>query len=89
MATKQSLKTWIVEALEEAGGTSHHVRIAEHIWCHHKDELEQSGDLFYTWQYDLRWAGQNLRKEGVLAKIDGQGDGTWSLSRRKTTRKTE
>ncbi len=60
-ATKLSLKTWIVEALQEAGGALHHVRVAEHVWRHHKDELEQSGDLFFTWQYDLRWAAQTLR----------------------------
>lgn len=85
MATKHSLKTWIVEALQQApGGSMHHVRIAEHIWRHHEDELRLSGDLFFTWQYDLRWAAQTLREDGVLAPIDGQGDGTWTWSPRSS-----
>jgi len=82
MATKHDLRTWIVDALKETGAPMHHVRIAEHVWRHHEEELRQSGDLFFTWQYDLRWAAQTLRKEGVLAPIAGQGDGMWTLSAR-------
>ena len=47
-ATKHSLKTWIVEALQHADGTMHHVRIAEHIWRHHEDELKHSPEICFS-----------------------------------------
>ncbi|SDW39046.1 hypothetical protein SAMN05444006_10397 [Allgaiera indica] len=34
-----------------------------------------SGDLFYTWQYDMRWAAQNLRGAGKLV-LSGRN---WAL----------
>jgi len=30
------------------------VRIAKHIWDCHEADLRASGDLFFTWQYDMR-----------------------------------
>jgi hypothetical protein len=82
LPAKHLLKVWIVEALNAAGGPLHHVRVAEHIWNHHEADLRKAGDLFFTWQYDLRWAAQLLRDDGVLTKIGGQGDGVWRLSER-------
>jgi hypothetical protein len=40
--------------------------------CWDRAELEQSGDLFYTWQYDICWAAQKLRDVGVLVKADNR-----------------
>ncbi|CAG7614861.1 winged helix-turn-helix domain-containing protein [Leucobacter soli] len=80
MVGKEVLKQWLVEALSELGGSAHHVRIAERIWAVHEGELRAAGDLFYTWQYDLRWAAQLLRNEGYLQKIDGRSKGIWNLT---------
>lgn len=80
MATKTDLAEWLVKALRTTGGSAHHVRVAEAIWRAHEDELRDSGDLFYTWQYDLRWAAQSLRRSGTLEAVDGRGDGVWRLS---------
>jgi hypothetical protein len=66
-ADRDSLENWVIEALRELG-TGNPVSVAKHIWHHHKDELERSGDLFYTWQYDMRWAAQRLRDSGRLVK---------------------
>ncbi len=66
MADKSDLKTWVVDALEATGGTSTIVEVARHIWDHHEQELRRSGDLFFTWQYDMRWAATALRKEGKM-----------------------
>jgi len=30
------------------------VEISRAVWDRHEDDLRESGDLFYTWQYDLR-----------------------------------
>lgn len=80
MATKMDLAEWLVTALRAAGGSAHHVRVAEAIWNEREDELRSSGDLFYTWQYDLRWAAQALRDSGTLEAVEGRGDGVWRLS---------
>jgi len=82
MATKQDLENWIIEVLARGGGSLHHVRVAEAIWKGFEDELRSSGDLLYTWQYDLRWAAQRLRDSGVLAPMHGRRDGIWRLAPR-------
>lgn len=45
------------------------IDVAKHIWANHEDELKRSGDLFYSWQYDMRWAAQNLRGAGQLTLL--------------------
>lgn len=79
MATKQDLESWIVQALREERREMTVVDVARHVWENHEADLRASGDLFYRWQYDLRWAAQNLRNDGVLASKDGRRSGGWSL----------
>ncbi len=66
MATKNDLKGWVVQALTAQGGEAHIAAVAKHVWDNHEAELRASGELFYTWQYDLRWAANELRAEGHL-----------------------
>ena len=76
---KLVLEQWCIEALESHGGTATIVEICRHIWRMHESELIESGDGFYTWQYDMRWAGQRLEDKGVIQrKIPGQR-GSWRL----------
>lgn len=77
MPTKDDLKDWVVAALRAQGGSAHLLDIAKWLWDNHEQELRASGNLFYTWQYDMRWAATRLRHEGVLEAAGG--DGTWSL----------
>ena len=79
MATKQDLQDWVLEAVKAEGGSAGPVAVARQIWQQHEHDLRQSGDLFYTWQYDMRWAAQVLRDGGKLAKVDGSRAGTWNL----------
>jgi len=67
VSTRDDLKNWIYEALRDLGASTV-PQIAKHIWENHELELRQSGDLFYTWQYAMRWEGQKLQKEGKLTK---------------------
>ena len=69
MSTKADLQEWVIEALRDLGGEAHLARIAEHIWNNHESDLSASGDLFFTWQYDMRWQAQNLQKAGKLKKL--------------------
>lgn len=83
VATKKDLVEWTLEILRDKGGSAHHVDIAKEIWLRHEDELRLSRDLFFTWQYDLRWAGKTLRDRGLVQPVTGagRGDGVWRLAR--------
>ena len=59
------------------GGKGTVTAVARFIWAHHEPDLRSSGDLFYTWQYDMRWAATVLRKGSVMRKNDR--DEPWEL----------
>lgn len=80
MANKHDLEDWLIEALQAANGWAHHVRLAESIWAEHEIDLRASGDLFFTWQYDLRWAAQRLRRRGIMRAVESRSDGIWRLT---------
>jgi hypothetical protein len=77
MASRDDLKSWVFEALQTLGPAPVPV-IAKHIWDNHEAELRASGDLFYTWQYAMRWEGQKLQHEGKLTKKGKSG--VWALT---------
>lgn len=66
MAVRDNLMDWVVEALNELGGEAQQIDVAKVVWRRHEQHLRESGDMFYTWQYDLRWAATRLRKSGRL-----------------------
>lgn len=65
--------------VRELGGRGTVTDVCRVIWRRHEPELRASGDLFYTWQYDVRWAAQRLRNEGVLRQIQ-KGRRNWELA---------
>ena len=77
VASKSELKRWVMEALRALGGSGRIPEIAKHIWDNHERDLKVSGHLFYTWQYAMRWAGQELQHEGKLSKAGKNR--TWML----------
>jgi hypothetical protein len=79
MATKHDLDDWVYEALKALGGRANIPSIGKHIWDHHEADLRASGDLFYTWQYEMRWAGQRLFKAGRMKHKGTSGRGFWEL----------
>jgi hypothetical protein len=79
VATRSDLQEWIVEALERLGGEASVVQVCRDVWRWHEDELHDSGDLFFTWQYDIRWAAQKLRDRGVLLADAETPRGVWQL----------
>lgn len=79
MAKRSDLQEWILEALIALGGKALISDVAEVIWNKHKSELERSGKLFFTWQYDMRWAAMKLRKSGKLAASNKTPRGTWAF----------
>jgi hypothetical protein len=77
MANREDLKGWVYHAVKDNARQTSVVNVARHIWEHHEQELRNSGDLFYTWQYEMRWAAQQLRNESRLT-LAGRD---WALKR--------
>lgn len=77
---RKVLEEWVVEALRDLGGSGRIVDVLKHIWSHHKSEMETSGDMFYTWQYDVRWAVMSLRNTGRARSAAETTRGTWALA---------
>lgn len=78
--TRADLLDLVCVALRQHGGSAHLIQVAKHIWDHHEAELRESGSLFFTWQYDMRWAAMKLRKRGVLQPTDDEFKGVWRLA---------
>jgi hypothetical protein len=76
---------WIIDGLRANGGRVHFIEVAKHIWKHHRKEIEASGDFFYKWQYELRWAANQLVRDNKIRKSDRQAFGN-SLSNSRSHR---
>ncbi|HUS19254.1 MAG TPA: hypothetical protein VMZ25_06360 [Terriglobales bacterium] len=77
---KEDLRGLVIEALQANGGQATIVQVCKHVWENNRAELESSGDLFYTWQYDIRWAAQSLRDEKVMHADELSPRGIWRLA---------
>ena len=80
MGKRDVLLDWVIEALQQRGGSSNVLGVAKSIWAKHEAEIRASGDLFYTWQYDIRWAATKLRKQGRLKDIKDSKPLPWELA---------
>ena len=79
MAHREDLRKWLTEALEANNGIASIVEVCKYVWQKYENELRRSGDLFYTWQYDIRWAAAQLRKEGIIRAANLSPKGIWEL----------
>lgn len=75
---REIFKKWVLEALRSLGGRGRVIDVAKRIWLKHESEL-RDGDLFFTWQYDMRWAAKMLRDEGKIRPVVKRG-GPWELA---------
>ena|GEM_PF-748541 len=80
MATREDMKDWVLKALMSRGGKGWPKDVAKYIWENYQGELNNSGDLLYTWQYDVRWAAQSLRNAGKLKPVHRRRDRPWELA---------
>ena len=80
MATRDDLQDWVIAAVSANGGSASIVQAAEYIWKHHESDLRASGDLFYTWQYDMRWACTRLRERKLIQPAEVSKRGEWRLA---------
>ena len=79
MLDKHDLPDIVIKALRNNGNKGTIVEVCQYIWNNYEEELRKSNDLFYTWQYDMRWVGVQLRKEGIIRSTSLSLRGLWIL----------
>ncbi len=67
-------------AIQKLGGKTDIITVCKFLWENYHNELEKSGDLFYTWQYDIRWAATELRKMGRMVPAELSPRGIWEIT---------
>ncbi len=63
MAARKDFQKWVLSAIKAGGGSATILDVAKHIWKNHEKEIKSSENMFFKWQYDMRWAATVLRKE--------------------------
>ena len=76
---KYKLKKILLEALDHLNGAAKIIPICRYVWDNYEKELKNSGNLLYDWQYKIRWAAYELRKEGYIKPVDDSPLGVWEL----------
>lgn len=76
---RDDLTMVVLEALKYHKGSATILEVCKFTWSNYESELRKSVDLFYTWQYDIRWAGTVLRKEGKMKSKEISPRGLWEL----------
>lgn len=79
MVSREMMKLWVIEALNDLGGAGWPKDVSKYIWDKYEQELKASGSFLYTWQYDVRWAAQQLRNENKLKPVHKRRDLPWEL----------
>jgi hypothetical protein len=77
---REIMTEWVVEALRDLGGRGTILEISRRVWERHEPEIRAVVDLLYEWQYELRWAGDILRRDGVLRPTEDVPRGIWELA---------
>ena len=79
MRNREDLQDWVYQALKSLGGKGRIVDVAKYIWKYYEEDLKASGDMFYTWQYDMRWAATKLRGSKKILPAEKSQKGEWKL----------
>ena len=77
---REIMTDWVVDALRDLGGSAPILDVCKHVWAHHEGDIRREGDLLFEWQYEMRWAGDLLRRDGVLRPPDPSKRGVWQLA---------
>ena len=59
---------WVFEALKALGGTGKVIQVADYIWDNYSSEILRDKKMLLTWQYEMRWAVNKLRDQGVMER---------------------
>lgn len=79
MITKDMLPDLLYGVLKSMGGSASWLQVCKKFYSIYENDLKNSGDLFYTWQYDIRWAATDLRKSGRMKDAKVSPGGVWEI----------
>jgi hypothetical protein len=79
MITKNDLQDILIITLKSLGGKGTIIEVCKYVWDNYEEKLKKSGTLFYTWQYDIRWAATMLRKNKIMKSTHISPSGIWEL----------
>ena len=77
--TRYDLPDILFKSLKDMGGQASIIEVCKYVWEKYKNNLQDSGDLFYSWQYDIRWAATELRKTGRMKPAEISPRGVWEV----------
>ena len=66
--TRKDLPEILYKIIKDLGGSARMMEIFQKFWALHGKSLSERDDLFYTWNYDIRWAATQLRKQKRMKK---------------------
>lgn len=76
---RHDLPDILYNAIKDMSGQTSIIDVSKFIWKHYKNDLRNSGNLFYTWQYDIRWAATELRKSNRMRAAEQSPRGIWEI----------
>ena len=76
---RNDLPDILYHVLHDLGGQADIITVCKSVWAIYRSDLEKSGDLFYCWQYDIRWAATELRKTGRMKAAEVCSKGIWEI----------
>ncbi len=79
MSLREQMQPWVLEAVNALGGAGEILEVAKHVWATHEQELIDSGDAFFSWQCEMRWAADQLRKSSKLGFHKKGSRSVWVL----------
>lgn len=77
--TRYDLPDILYASVKSMGGQTNIIDVCKYVWVHYQADLENSGELFYSWQYDIRWAATELRKTGKMKAAEFSPRGIWEV----------
>lgn len=63
---RKNLPEILYKIIEKNGGRATMMEVFRSFWKHYGQNFTESDDMFYTWNYDIRWAATELRKKGRM-----------------------
>ena len=63
---RNDLPDLLYKTIQSLGGKASMMDIFREFWKLYASKLDPAEDMFYTWNYDIRWAATELRKNGRM-----------------------
>ncbi len=63
---RNDLPDLLYSTIKDLGGKASMMDIFRKFWEDYASKIPHNEDMFYTWNYDIRWAATKLRKEGRM-----------------------